>query len=130
MGRGCVRDLPGSPADRTTTGKRLQNSHRRCCGIYTLRLNIKRCAAGRTCDTEHMCELQGGMAMKVATRAKLVKRRDWSRQDERELKKHSKSKTSVKDISKALKRTAGALRQKARSLGLSLGHRRPKKKRA
>jgi hypothetical protein len=79
---------------------------------------------------EHMCELQGGMAMKVATRAKLVKRRDWSRQDERELKKHSKSKTSVKDISKALKRTAGALRQKARSLGLSLGHRRPKKKRA
>ena len=70
------------------------------------------------------------MAKKTATRAKRVARRDWSAQDERELRKHSKSKTPVRDISKALKRTAGALRQKARSLGISLGHqRRSKKKR-
>jgi len=53
------------------------------------------------------------MAKKVATRAKRVARRDWSAQDERELRKHSKGRTAVKDISKALKRTAGALRQKA-----------------
>jgi hypothetical protein len=38
-----------------------------------------------------------------------VARRDWSAQDERELKKHSKTKTPVTDISKALKRTVGAL---------------------
>jgi len=69
------------------------------------------------------------MAKKVGTRAKRVARREWSAQDESELRKHSKSKTPVKDISKALKRTAGALRQKAHSLGLSLGHRRPKEKR-
>jgi len=69
------------------------------------------------------------MAKKVGTRAKRVARREWSAQDEREPRKHSKDKTPVKDISKALKRTAGALRQKARSLGISLGHRRPKKKR-
>jgi hypothetical protein len=40
-----------------------------------------------------------------------------------ELKSHSKAKTPVTKISKAMKRTAGALRQKAFSLGLSLGHR-------
>ena len=50
--------------------------------------------------------------------------RTWTAQDEKELKKHSKSKTPVKVIAKALKRTPGALRQKARQLGISIGHRR------
>jgi hypothetical protein len=53
-----------------------------------------------------------------------VARRAWTRQDERELKRHSKSKTPVKAISRTLKRTPGALRQKARLLGISIGHRR------
>ncbi len=70
------------------------------------------------------------MAKTVATRAKRVARRDWTSTEVRELKKHSKDKTPVKDISKALKRTAGSLRQKAGALGIALGHRRPKKKRA
>jgi hypothetical protein len=62
-------------------------------------------------------------------RAKRVARREWSTQDEKELRKHSKNKTPVIKISKALKRTPGALRQKARQLGISLGHRqRPKKR--
>ena len=51
-------------------------------------------------------------------------RREWTAQDIRELKKHSKSKTSVAVISKTTKRTPGALRQKARVLGIPLGHRR------
>jgi hypothetical protein len=63
------------------------------------------------------------MAKRADRKMKRVVRREWSAQDERELRKHSKSKTPVKDISKALKRTPGALRQKARSLGISLGHR-------
>jgi hypothetical protein len=63
------------------------------------------------------------MAKRSDRKTKRVVRREWSTQDERELRKHSKSKTPVKDISKALKRTPGALRQKARSLGISLGHR-------
>jgi hypothetical protein len=62
------------------------------------------------------------MAKRSGNGRKRVVRRDWSAQDERELRKHSKSKTPVKDISKALKRTPGALRQKARILGISLGH--------
>jgi hypothetical protein len=63
------------------------------------------------------------MAKRTGRRVKRVVRREWSAQDERKLRKHSKSKTPVKAISKALKRTPGALRQKARSLGISLGHR-------
>jgi hypothetical protein len=52
------------------------------------------------------------------------RRRPWSKADYRDLKKHSKSKTSVAKISRAMKRTVGALRQQAFQLGLSLGHRR------
>jgi len=69
----------------------------------------------------------------MAKKAKKVKRavrRPWSKQDERELKGHSKSKSPIKAVVKAMKRTPGALRQKAFSLGLSLGHRRSKKRRA
>jgi len=42
----------------------------------------------------------------------------------RELKAHSRARTSVAVISKQTKRTIGALRMKARHLGLPLGHRR------
>ena len=49
--------------------------------------------------------------------------RPWSKGDQRELRGHSKAKTPVAKISRAMKRTAGALRQHARKLGLSLGHR-------
>jgi len=63
------------------------------------------------------------MAKRSGRKVKRVVRREWSAQDERKLRKHSKNKTFVKDISKALKRTPGALRQKALSLGISLGHR-------
>jgi len=69
------------------------------------------------------------MAKKVVRRARRAKRREWTAQDVRELKRHSKAKTPVRDISKALKRTPGALRQKAGQLGIPLGHRRRKTKR-
>jgi hypothetical protein len=55
---------------------------------------------------------------------KRVVRREWTKQDERELRRHSKTRTPVKSISKALKRTAGALRQKAHHLGIRIGHQR------
>jgi hypothetical protein len=53
-----------------------------------------------------------------------AKRRPWTKADYRDLKQHSKSKTPVAKISRAMKRTVGALRQQAFQLGLSLGHRR------
>jgi hypothetical protein len=53
-----------------------------------------------------------------------VRRRPWSKADQRELRQHSKAKTPVVRISREMKRTAGALRQQARKLGIRLGHRR------
>ena len=67
---------------------------------------------------------------KTIVRTKRIVRRDWTRAEVKELKQYSKNKTRVKTISRALKRTPGALRQKARALGIPLGHRRTKKKRA
>ncbi|MGO9008300.1 MAG: hypothetical protein ACLQIQ_20505 [Beijerinckiaceae bacterium] len=48
----------------------------------------------------------------------------WTKEDMRALKAHSKAKTPVDKISKAMKRTVGALRRKAGILGIGLGHRR------
>jgi hypothetical protein len=53
-----------------------------------------------------------------------IKRVSWTKEHVRDLKAHSKSKTPVAKISKAMKRTSGAIRQKALSLGISIGHRR------
>jgi hypothetical protein len=55
-------------------------------------------------------------------------RRAWSKEEERELRSHSKNKSSLNTVVRSMKRTAGALRQKAFSLGLSLGHRRSTKR--
>jgi hypothetical protein len=59
-----------------------------------------------------------------AKRARRSKRRPWSKEDLRELRAHSRNKSPLKKIAKTMKRTAGALRQKAHALGLPLGHRR------
>ena len=60
----------------------------------------------------------------MAKTAKRRKRREWTKENVRELKAHSRSKTPVAEISKLTKRTKGALRQKAQIMGLSLGHQR------
>jgi hypothetical protein len=61
--------------------------------------------------------------------AMATKRRTWTATDKKELRKHSKAKTPVVKISKAMKRTPGALRQKARNLGFSIGHQpRPRRR--
>ena len=65
---------------------------------------------------------------KTIVRTKRVVRRDWTRAEVKELKQHSKDKTRVKTISRTLKRTPAALRHKAHTLGIPLGHRRAKKK--
>ena len=64
---------------------------------------------------------------KTKAAKKRVVRREWKSAEVKQLKLHSKAKTPVNKISKALKRTPGALRQKALALGIPLGHRRSKK---
>jgi hypothetical protein len=56
--------------------------------------------------------------------ARKSKRVAWSKQHVSDLKAHSKKKTPVAKISRSMKRTPGAIRQKALSLGIAIGHRR------
>jgi hypothetical protein len=60
-------------------------------------------------------------AKKIGGRRKL---RRWTKQNVKELRAHSRARTPVTVISKQTKRTVGALRMKAKHLGLPLGHRR------
>ena len=60
----------------------------------------------------------------MAKKTKRRTRREWTKEDVRDIKGHSRARTPVAKMSKLMKRTVGALRQKALHLGLSLGHRR------
>lgn len=55
---------------------------------------------------------------------KTTKRKDYTKDDVKLLKAHSKARTPVAKVSKLMKRSEGALRQKALALGIGLGHQR------
>ena len=55
--------------------------------------------------------------------AKKASRREWTAQDIKDLKAMAKSKTPAAKIAKTLKRTIGATRQKAFTVGVSLDSR-------
>jgi len=57
-------------------------------------------------------------------RKKIAHRSPWTKEDLRDLKAHSKARTPVSKIAKAMRRTEGAVRQKAKTIGIGLGHRR------
>jgi len=61
------------------------------------------------------------MAKKTKRRTKRV---SWTKSHLAELRKYSRDKLPVKKISRLMKRSIGALRQKARNLGIRIGHRR------
>ena len=46
----------------------------------------------------------------------------WTKEDLRQLKVHSKNKTPAVEVAKAMKRTETAVRQKATTIGVGLGH--------
>ena len=52
------------------------------------------------------------------------KRKENTKDDVKLLKAHSKARTPVAKLSKLMKRSEGSLRQKARTLGIGLGHQR------
>ena len=60
-------------------------------------------------------------AKKIAKRRTRAK---YTKADVKELRAHSKARTPVSKIVKAMKRSEGSLRQKALNLGIGLGHRR------
>ena len=51
-------------------------------------------------------------------------RKPWTKEDLRQLKAYSKTRTPVVEVAKAMKRTEGAVRQKAKTIGVGIGHRR------
>jgi len=54
----------------------------------------------------------------------ISKRKDYTKDDLKLLKAHSKARTPVAKVSKLMKRSEGSLRQKARAMGIGLGHQR------
>jgi hypothetical protein len=50
-------------------------------------------------------------------------RKPWTKDDLRDLEAHSEAKTPVAKVAKAVKRTEGAVWQKATTVGIGLGHR-------
>jgi hypothetical protein len=60
----------------------------------------------------------------TAKKSTRTKRKAWTKADVSSLKTFSRHKTPVVQIARQLKRSAGAIRQKALSLGLPIGHRR------
>jgi hypothetical protein len=65
------------------------------------------------------------MAKKAAKKtAKKRTRIVYTKAEVRELRAHSKARTPVKKLAKAMKRSEASLRQKASNLGIRLGHRR------
>lgn len=62
-------------------------------------------------------------ATKAAKKAKIT-RREYTKDDIKELRAHSKARTPVVEIARLTKRTVGSLRQKALKLGIGLGHQR------
>jgi hypothetical protein len=58
----------------------------------------------------------------VAKKAKKRVRREYSKEDVKDLRAHSKARTPVAKIAKLTKRTIASLRQKAQKLGIGLGH--------
>jgi hypothetical protein len=60
----------------------------------------------------------------MAKKAKKIVARPYTKVDVKELRTHSKARTPVAKLAKAMKRTEGSLRQKALRLGIGLGHHR------
>jgi hypothetical protein len=58
------------------------------------------------------------------TKKKTIARRLYTKADVKELRVHSKARTPVAKIAKAMKRSEAALRVQAGKLGIGLGHRR------
>jgi hypothetical protein len=60
----------------------------------------------------------------VAKKVKKRVRRDYTKAEERGLREHSKARTPVKKIARLTKRSEAALRSKASSMSMRLGHQR------
>jgi hypothetical protein len=75
-----------------------------------------------TYDDSDIDPFEGGV--KAMPKKKSSVRNPWTKDDLRQLKAHSKTRTPVVEVAKAMKRTEAAVRQKAKTISIGLGHRR------
>ena len=68
--------------------------------------------------------IDGSFPVRMAMAKKGRRLIRWSKADHAELKRHSRSKTPVVKVAKAMKRTERSIRLKAASLGFPIGHQR------
>jgi hypothetical protein len=74
------------------------------------------------CDDSNTDPSEG--AVKAMPKKKTPVRSPSTKEDLRQLKAHSKTRMPVVEVAKAMKRTEAAVRQKAKTIGVGLGHRR------
>jgi hypothetical protein len=73
-------------------------------------------------DDSDIVLFKGGV--KAMPKKKSSARNPWTKDDIWQLKAHSKTRTPVVEVAKAMKRTEAAVRQTAKTIGIGLGHRR------
>ena len=86
------------------------------CGVPDDRLRQKRFGVVVHTPFDRLGEHQVAKA--------ISKRKEYTKDDLKLLKAHSKARTPVAKVSKLMKRSEGTLRQKARAMGIGLGHQR------
>jgi hypothetical protein len=74
------------------------------------------------CDDSNSDPSEGGV--EVVPKKKTPVRKPWTKEDLRQLRAQSKTRTPVVGVAKAMKRTEAAVRQMAKTIGIGLGHRR------
>ena len=79
-------------------------------------------SAQHGCDNSNIDPSEGGV--EVMPIKKTPVRNPWTNEDLKQLKAHSKTRVPVVEVAKAMKRTDAAVRQKAKTIGVGLGHRR------
>jgi hypothetical protein len=79
-------------------------------------------SAQHGCDDSDTDPFKG--EVEAMPKKKTPVRNPWTKEDLRQLKAHSKTRTPVVEVAKAMRRTEAAVRQKAKTIGVGLGHRR------
>lgn len=95
-----------------------QRSHSRCVGCFILRVAAVAIAMAPGRATSPLPKTGAKMAKK-----KKVIRREWTKDDVRQMKTMAKAKAGTTRIAKSLKRTTGATAVMAAKLGVSLSMR-------
>jgi hypothetical protein len=83
---------------------------------------LKRLGSTRGCDNSKIDPCKRWV--EAMPKKKTPVRNPWTKDDLRQLKAHSKTRTPVVEVARAMKRTEAAVRQKAKTIGIGLGHRR------